>query len=301
MPQLSNKKRNSPETTKISVIIPTRDEEATIGKIVNEIDRILGKSERPFEILVIDDGSNDNTARNAKEAGAKVIKHPYNIGNGAAIKTGIRHAMGSILVMIDGDGQHDAEDIPKLLEHIENYDMVVGARSKSSETYFHRRTANKIYNLFASYVCNFKVEDLTSGFRTIKSDIARKFIDLLPNTFSYPSTLTLAVIRSGFSIKYLPIKTHKRKGKSKIKLTQDGIRFLNIILRIAVFFAPLRVFVPISALFFLLGFGWYIYSVFFTIRRFPPVSIVLMITSVIVFFLGVISDQIAHLKHYQND
>ncbi|MDI6688793.1 MAG: glycosyltransferase family 2 protein, partial [Desulfobacterales bacterium] len=192
---------------------------------------------RHYEIIVVDDGSDDETANKAKEAGARIISHPYNIGNGAAVKTGIRKAHGKTLVMLDGDGQHAPEDIPQLLEKLGPYDMVVGTRTGKSERSFNRTIANRIYNLFATYVCKRKIEDLTSGFRAVKAEIARRFVSLLPNTFSYPTTITMAVVRSGYSLTYVPIKTSRRTGKSKIKPFKDGPRFFLIILKIATMFS----------------------------------------------------------------
>ena len=280
----------------VSVIVPAYNEEAVIGQVVRAIARVLEEMDRTYEVLVIDDGSSDNTAAAAAEAGARVIQHAYNIGNGAAIKSGIRNAQGSVVLMMDGDGQHQPEDIPKLLEPMQRYDMVVGARTGASQTDFHRDLANTIYNLLASYVCSRRIDDLTSGFRAIKTDIARGFVYLLPNTFSYPTTITLATIRAGYSVKYVPIVTTRRVGRSKINPIRDGLRFLTIILRISIFFAPLKVFLPISALLFLLGFGWYVYAVYFGGRNFPPTSVVVMLTSVIIFFMGLISQQIAQLR-----
>ncbi len=281
----------------VSVIVPAYNEASIIGEVVFKIICALEQTDNTFEILVIDDGSTDLTAKVSEAAGANVLRHPYRIGNGAAVKTGIRHAKGFITLMMDGDGQHKPEDIPKLLQHMNTHDMVVGARTNDSKTNLHRYLANKIYNIFASYVCKHKIGDLTSGFRSIKTDIARNFEYLLPNTFSYTSTITLAVIRSGYSLKYVPIVANQRVGQSKINLIRDGVLFLTIILRVSVFFAPLRVFVPISGMLFLSGFCWYLYAIIFKQRGFPPVSIVLMLTSVIVFFLGLISEQISQLRH----
>ncbi len=285
------------EKLDVTVIVPVYNEVAVISKVVSDVLHTLDQLDYTYELLVIDDGSTDGTAEVAAEAGAHVARHPYNIGNGAAVKTGIRYAKGAIVLMMDGDGQHKPEDIPRLLEHMKTFDMVVGARSKASVTDFHRDFANRIYNMLATYVCNYKVEDLTSGFRAIRTDIAKGFVYLLPNTFSYPSTITLAVIRAGHSLEYIPIATNRRVGRSKINLIRDGARFLTIILRISVFFAPLRVFVPVSVLIFLLGFGWYIFAVFVIGRSFPPTSIIVMLTSVIIFFMGLISEQIAQLRY----
>ena len=214
---------------KISVIIPAYNEASTIGAIVLKI-----KSLHPdVEIIVVNDGSVDETAAIAKDAGAHVYSHPYNIGNGAAIKSGIRIAGGDILVFMDGDNQHNPEDIAKLLRYIPDYDMVVGSRSNGDQASLGRTFGNTAYNWLASYVAKFYIPDLTSGFRAIKADIARNFLYLLPNTYSYPSTLTLCVLRSGRSIKYMPINVLKRTtGKSEISPFKDGVRFLMIIIKI---------------------------------------------------------------------
>ncbi|MCK4821800.1 glycosyltransferase family 2 protein, partial [bacterium] len=195
---------------KVSVVLPAYNEEDIIGHIIQRITDTLTKSENSFEVIVIDDGSTDNTAINAKEAGGRVFRHPYNIGNGAAIKTGIRNAQGEIIVMMDADGQHPPEDIPRLLEKINPYDLVVGARNKESDSAIHRDIANTAYNLLASYVSGKRIEDLTSGFRAIKASTARGFVYLLPNKFSYPTTLTLATLRTGRSLAYVPIVSPKR-------------------------------------------------------------------------------------------
>jgi glycosyltransferase involved in cell wall biosynthesis len=247
-------------------------------------------------VLVVDDGSSDGTAELAESAGAYTIRHPYNIGNGAAVKTGIRKAQGRILVMLDGDGQHSPEEIPRLLEEMDRYDMVVGARTSESDTTWHRDVANKVYNWFASYVCGRKIDDLTSGFRAIRADCAQGFVYLLPNTFSYPTTITLAVVRSGRSLGYVPIQTNRRIGKSKINLLQDGLRFFLIILRIATFFSPLKVFLPISVLMFALGFGYGLFKVFVQRSRYGPTSAMLMTMALLVFLVGLVSEQVAQLR-----
>ena len=231
----------------ISIIIPVFNEAGKLQELLNNIRALrLANS----EIIVIDDGSTDGSADAAMAGGANVIRHPYNIGNGAAIKSGIRAARGRFLVFMDGDGQHRPEDIPKLIAESRNYHMVVGARAKGSKRRFHRYAANVVYNLFASYVTRFKVKDLTSGFRLLSRLDAVRFIDLLPNTFSYPTTLTLAFLRSGLTVTYVPIQTLYRAGQSKISLVTDGVRFLLIITKIATLFSPFRVFLPVSLFFF---------------------------------------------------
>ncbi len=279
-----------------SLVIPAYNEAETIAAVINRAHRVMKKLERAYEIIVVDDGSQDTTAERAHHACALVISHPYNIGNGAAVKTGIRNARGEVLVMLDGDGQHAPEDIPRLLEKLGPYDMVVGARTHESDTSVHRDIANGIYNWFASYVCGRKIEDLTSGFRAVKADIARGFVYLLPNTFSYPTTITLATVRSGYSLAYVPIKTVRRVGSSKIKLLRDGSRFLLIILKIATLFSPLKVFVPTSILMFLLGFGYGLFKVIVLGARYGPTSAMLMTVAVLVFLVGLVSEQVAQLR-----
>jgi len=234
--------------------------------------------------------------REAMEAGASVWPHPYNIGNGAAVKTGLRNASGEWVLMMDADGQHDPGDIARLLEHKDKYDMVVGARTRESDTSKHRDLANYIYNKLASYVCTFQILDLTSGFRLVRKKTALQFLNLLPNTFSYPSTITMAFLRSGHTIKYVPIKTHKRAGKSKIKLFRDGSRFFLIITKIATLYSPLRVFLPVSFFCFIAGFAYYLYT-FITTHRFSNMSAVLLTTSIIIFMMGLVSEQITQLRY----
>ena len=277
---------------KISIIIPAHNEAHTIGDLVSKI-----KSLYPdFEIIVINDGSTDETAVIAKEAGAKVHNHPYNIGNGAAVKSGIRLASGDVLVFMDADFQHDPEDIGKMLEYFPEYDMVVGARSIKGQSSIGRALGNKIYNWLASYVAMFPIKDLTSGFRAIKTDLARQLVNLLPNTYSYPSTLTLGVLRGGRSLTYIPINIQQRKmGKSKINLPKDGVRFFMIIIRICTLYSPLRVFLPVSFIMFVLGLSYYGYT-YFTENRFTNMSALLFTTSVLIFMMGLISDQICQMR-----
>ena len=276
----------------ISIIIPVFNEAEKLLELLNNI---RGLHLASSEIIVIDDGSTDGSADAAMAGGANVIRHPYNIGNGAAIKSGIRAAHGRLLVLMDGDGQHRPEDIPKLIAESRNYHMVVGARAKGSKRRFHRYIANVVYNLMASYVTRFKVKDLTSGFRLLSRLDAVRFIDLLPNTFSYPTTLTLAFLRSGLTVKYVPIQTLYRAGQSKISLVTDGVRFLLIITKIATLFSPFRVFLPVSLFFFFGGIANYTYT-FVTQHRFTNMSVFLLTTAVIIFMLGLISEQIALLR-----
>ncbi len=276
----------------VSVVIPTFNEERVIGDIIKKIKELYPS----FEIIVVDDGSSDHTAEVAQKSGAKTIIHPYNIGNGAAVKTGIRNASGEYIVLMDGDGQHAPEDIERLLEQAPYFDLVIGARDASTHASIGRRWANWCYNKLASYVGKFPIKDLTSGFRVFKRKTVLKFLYLFPNTFSYPTTSTLAYLRSGLTIKYVPIKANKRIGKSKINIIKDGARFFLIILRIATFFSPLRVFLPISIFFFILGLGYYGYS-FYTMHRFTNMSALLLSVSIMIFLMGLISEQITQIRY----
>jgi glycosyltransferase involved in cell wall biosynthesis len=276
----------------LSIVIPVFNEANNLAALIGKVQALkLTQS----EIIVVDDGSTDRTADIALNAGANVIRHPYNIGNGAAVKSGIRAARGKLIVLMDGDGQHQPEDIPKLLAEAENYHMIVGARSKGSKTRFHRNVANLAYNVLASYVTQFRVKDLTSGFRILTRLDALRFIDLLPNTFSYPTTLTLAFLRSGLTVKYVPIQTLYRSGQSKISLVTDGIRFMLIIVKIATLFSPFRVFLPVSLSFFTVGLANYLYT-YVTQGRLTNMSVFMWTSAVIIFMLGLVSEQIASLR-----
>ena len=285
------------DKTEVSIIIPAYNEAQTIGKVISDI-----RALRPdFEIIVIDDGSSDGTGTVASDEGAMVYKHPYNIGNGAAIKSGIRIASGQIMVFMDADGQHDPEDIKKLIEHIPEFDMVVGARPKGDQASWVRALGNRGYNRLASYVSNFNIQDLTSGFRAIKSDIAHNLLYLLPNTYSYPTTLTLGVLRTGRSIKYVRIQSQARKmGKSEVKIVRDGVRFFMIITKICALYSPLRIFLPISFMMFCLGLGHYLYT-FLTSGRFTNMSALLFTTSILIFMLGLISEQISQMRFERSE
>ncbi len=276
----------------ITIVIPAYNEGENIENLIRQVRSLYPA----FEIIVIDDGSEDDTALKAVKAGAKVFNHPYNIGNGAAVKSGIRVATGDILVLMDGDGQHDPEDIQKLLSYIPEFDMVVGARKKHGQASFGRALGNTIYNWLGSYVSNFPIRDLTSGFRAVKKEIALEFLYLLPNTYSYPSTLTLGVLRTGRSVKFVPIETWKRKqGKSKIRFFRDGIRFFIIITRICTFYSPMRVFLPVSFFSFLIGVINYGIT-YLTQGRFTNMSALLFINAVLIFMMSLISEQICQMR-----
>ncbi|MDH4228148.1 MAG: glycosyltransferase family 2 protein [Nitrospirota bacterium] len=276
----------------LSVVIPCYNEEMNIGPVVAGVRTQMGPE---VEVIVVDDGSSDATARIAAEAGARVVRHAYNIGNGAAWKSGIRAARGRNIVIMDGDGQHDPADITRLVAALDDYHMVVGARTRSSDTDMHRDVANAVFNAFATYLAKKRIEDLTSGFRAFRGRLAKQFAYLLPNTFSSPSTITLATIRAGYSVRYEPIVVKRRKGKSKIRPLRDATRFFLIMLKVSTLFSPLRVFLPAAALFFVAGAGYYAFT-YITSHRFTNMSALLITNSVLVFLLGMISEQIAQLR-----
>jgi glycosyltransferase involved in cell wall biosynthesis len=283
----------------ISIVLPAKNEAKNITAVLQSIQAL----DLNAEVLVINDGSTDNTAELAELAGAKVISHPYSQGNGAAIKTGARNATGDITVFMDGDGQHNPVDIPMFLQKMEEgYDMVVGARNVKSQASLLRRIGNAFYNRFATIMTGHKIDDLTSGFRAVKTDKFRKFLYLLPNGFSYPTTSTMAFFRSGFPVAYVPIHAGQRKGKSHIRLFRDGARFFIIILRIGSLFSPMRLFLPVSISLFLLGMGYYGYT-YVTMHRFTNMSALLLNTSVITFLMGFLSEQVSalHYRHAEDD
>jgi len=279
------------DTTKLSIIIPAKNEAAIIGDVVSSVRSVYPKA----EVIVVDDGSTDDTAQLARASGAQVVTHPVSLGNGAAIKAGARAASGDVLVMMDGDGQHKAEDIQSLTEKLDGgFDMVIGARDSGSHAGIGRLAANGLYNVFASMISGHRIPDLTSGFRAVRADLFKKFLYLLPNGFSYPTTITMAFLRSGFPITFVSIKADDRVGKSHIRPIRDGVRFLAIIFKIATLYAPLKVFLPISGLFFVSGLSYYAYT-YFTMGRFTNMSMLIISASVIIFLIGLISEQITAL------
>jgi glycosyltransferase involved in cell wall biosynthesis len=276
----------------VTVVIPAHNEEQALGALIIGI----GQQVPDAEIIVVDDGSTDATAETARGAGARVISHPYKIGNGAAVKTGLRHASGDTIVLMDGDGQHDPADIPAMLQLSGQYDMIVGARSGRSHANIFRRLANMFYNFLASYVTKFAIKDLTSGFRVLRKDIVLRYLCLLPNTFSYPTTITLAFLRSGRSIFYIPITAHPRIGTSKIRILHDGFVFLLIIIKITTLYSPLHVFLPLSALLFLMGSANYLYR-YILENRFTNMSAMCILSALMIFLMGLISEQITQMRY----
>jgi glycosyltransferase involved in cell wall biosynthesis len=250
---------------------------------------------------VVDDGSTDQTLAVCEANSVRVIAHPHSMGNGAAVKSGARAATGDILIFMDADGQHRPSDISGLVEKFkQGFEMVVGARTSGSQAGVHRAFANSFYNKLATWMVGQNVEDLTSGFRVVKADKFRKFLYLLPNGFSYPTTITMSFFRAGLPVAYVPIVAPKRVGKSHIRLLRDGGRFLLIIFKIGTLYSPLRLFLPISTLFFITGLGYYLYT-FLTVHRFTNMSALLFITSVLIFLIGLVSEQVTMLNYKDSD
>ena len=277
----------------ISIVLPAKNEAAALSGLLPR----LRAAQPDAEIIIVDDGSTDDTAAVCAAHSVVVVSQPYSMGNGAAIKRGARAATGDILVFMDADGQHDPADIAVLLGKLgQGYDMVVGARDWSGQAGVGRGVANTIYNHLASWMTGFQVRDLTSGFRAVRANKFREFLHLLPNGFSYPTTITMAFFRSAYSIAYEPLAVHQRIGKSHIRPLRDGVRFLLIIFKIATLYSPLKLFVPASVLFFLFGLGNYIYT-FVTVHRLTNMSVLLFSASVIVFLIGLISEQITSLVY----
>ncbi|MFK5895271.1 MAG: glycosyltransferase family 2 protein [Pseudomonadota bacterium] len=278
----------------ISIIIPAKNEAKNLSILLPK----LKKLHPEITINIVNDGSTDNTVEICQKFKVNIISHPYSKGNGAAIKTGARSIKSDIIIFMDADGQHKPEDISCLLKKLDSgYDMVIGARSSSSQASLLRRIANGFYNKLASFMTGFKIDDLTSGFRAVKRDKFIKFLYLLPNGFSYPTTCTMAFFRSGFSVAYVPIIAAQREGKSHISLLKDGLKFLTIILKIGALFSPMRLFLPISSALFITGLSYYGYT-FITEHRFTNMSGLLFSSSLIIFLMGILSEQISAL-HYK--
>jgi len=277
----------------LSVVLPAKNEAAAVGSTVRQIIALHPDA----EVIVVNDGSSDDTAAVAEAAGARVVTHLYSKGNGAAIKSGARAATGEIIVFMDADGQHDPQDIQTLLAELEKgHDMVVGARQKGSQATVGRGLANGFYNRLATYMTGHKVEDLTSGFRVVRAEKFREFLYLLPNGFSYPTTSTMAFFRAGYSVSYVPIHAAKRIGSSHIKPLKDGLRFLLIIFKIGTLYSPLKLFAPIALMAVFAATAWYSYT-YLSFGRFTNMSALLYTAGVMVFLMGLISEQITALMY----
>ena len=281
---------------KLSIIIPACNEAAALRKTLP----LLVETYPAAEIIIVNDGSSDDTAEVCRDFPVAVIDHPYQKGNGAAIKTGARAATGDIYVFMDADGQHRPEEIYKLLDKInDNYDMAVGARDFNSHASLGRGLANGFYNWLAGKVTGHRIDDLTSGFRAVRSERFREFINILPNGFSYPTTITMAFLRVGYSVGFTPVEVASRRGRSHIKLLRDGVKFLLIIFRVGVLYSPLKIFFPFSAVLFSSGLGYYLYT-YLSQGRFTNMGILLFLVSVFVFLVGLISEQITFLIYNQH-
>jgi glycosyltransferase involved in cell wall biosynthesis len=274
-----------------SVVIPAFNEAASVGAVV----RALLAAARWGEILVIDDGSSDDTGAQASDAGARVVRHPYNKGNGAAVKTGIRHATSRYILIADADGQHQPADATRLVSHLDCYDLVVGARSSHTQASAARRLGNAALNRLASYLTEQTIPDLTSGFRAARRDCLLEFLHLLPNGFSTPTTTTLAFMKAGYSVRFEAVDAAQRQGASNIRLGSDGVRFGLILLKVITIFSPLRIFVPVSAAAFLVGAGYGVWTIA-TQSHVTNSSVLLILLSVVIFLVGLVSEQIATLR-----
>jgi glycosyltransferase involved in cell wall biosynthesis len=275
----------------VSIVIPAQDEELSIATVVRQL-----KDTAPWhEIIVVDDGSTDATGARAREAGAVVIRHPYNKGNGAAVKTGARHASGEFVLIVDGDGQHSPADACRLIARLGEFDLVVGARSAVTQATLTRRGGNAVLNWLASYLTGRPIPDLTSGFRGIRRDVLREFLHLLPNGFSTPATTTLACVKAGYNVAFEPVEAGMRAGQSKMRVARDGTKFLLILLRVITIFSPLRIFAPLSAAAFAVGVAYGLVN-FASAGRIPNGAVVLLLFAVMVFLVGLVSEQIAALR-----
>jgi glycosyltransferase involved in cell wall biosynthesis len=275
----------------VSIVIPAYNESAAIAEVIG----VLRAAASWREIIVVDDGSTDGTGGCAAAAGATVIRHPYNIGNGAAVKNGIRHATGDFILIVDADGQHPPEDALRLIQQLGTYDLVIGARAGATQATHARRAGNGVLNRLAGYLTSREIPDLTSGFRAARTSVLREFIHLLPNGFSTPTTTTLAFIKGGYSVAFEPIHARQRTGQSKIRLARDGAKFLMIIFKIVTLFSPLRIFLPISAAALALGVAYGIWNVVLQ-ARIPNGSVLLILFAVVVFLVGLVSEQISALR-----
>lgn len=278
----------APSTT--SVVVPAFNEGPAIATVV----AALG-AEPWHEIIVVDDGSSDDTGAQAAAAGAIVVRHPYNKGNGAAVKSGIRRATGENVLIVDGDGQHRPGDAARLVSRLGEYDLVIGARSSATQATAARRVGNAALNRLASYLTEREIPDLTSGFRAARRACLVEFLHLLPNGFSTPTTTTLAFLKAGYSVAFEPVEAERRVGSSKIKFARDGAKFFLILLKIITIFSPLRVFVPVSAVTFAVGALYAVWTIW-TQSHVTNSSVLLIMLSVVIFLVGLVSEQISALR-----
>jgi glycosyltransferase involved in cell wall biosynthesis len=278
-------------TAQTSIVIPAFNEAASIGAVVTA----LRAAASWHQILVVDDGSTDDTAACAAAAGAAVVRHAYNIGNGAAVKTGIRQTSGPYVLIVDGDGQHQPADAERLVAQLATYDLVVGARSGHTQSSVVRRAGNAVLNALASYLTERHIPDLTSGFRAARRECLVEFLYLIPNGFSTPTTTTLAFMKAGYSVRFEPVDAARREGTSKIRLGSDGLGFFLILLKVITIFSPLRIFLPISIAMFAVGAAYGVWTIV-TQSHVTNSSVLLILLSVVIFLVGLISEQISSLR-----
>ena len=280
-----------------SIVIPAKNEAENLTLLLPELKQLHPEA----EIIVVNDGSTDETVSICSEQSVKIISHKYSKGNGASIKSGARVASHDIVVFMDGDGQHQPKDVARLLDKIDHgADMVVGARGKEFQASIGRLIANSLYNKLSSWISGQNIQDLTSGLRVVKKNKFLKFLYLLPNGFSYPTTSTMAFFRAGYTVEYIPIETKERLGKSHINILKDGVRFLVIIFKIGTLYSPLKIFMPFSLFFFLTGIIYYLYT-YLSSHTFTNMGVVLFTTAIIIFLIGLVSEQITTLHYKDSD
>ncbi|WP_246181607.1 glycosyltransferase family 2 protein [Dechloromonas hortensis] len=288
---------NCADSFSLSIVIPAKNEAFGLSSLLPDLISLNIAD----EIIVVDDGSSDSTSEVCKMNGVTLVRHPRSLGNGAAVKTGIRNASGDYVALMDADGQHRAQDLASMIKRFsDGYDMVVGARNWEGQAGVHRGLMNLIFNYLASWMVGQAVPDLTSGFRIAKRRLLLRFVYLMPNGFSYPTTTTMSFFRAGYSVAYEPVKVLERVGKSHIRPLKDGFRFLLIIFRIGVLYSPLKLFLPISLAFFSAGFLYYAYT-YYSFHRFTNMSALLLSTSILVFLMGLVSEQITMLNYRDSE
>lgn len=281
----------------VSIVIPAKNEASNLARFLPDLQALLPTA----EIIVVNDGSTDDTLAVCECLGVRVLSHHYSKGNGASIKTGARHATHDTLIFMDGDGQHLPADVMRILERYrQGFDMVVGARSSASQASVGRLVANSLYNRLASWISEQKIRDLTSGLRVVNRQKFLLFLYLLPNGFSYPTTITMAFFRAGYSVDYVDIHAAAREGKSHINLTRDGLRFFIIIFKIGTLYSPLKIFTPFALSFFGVGLGYYLYT-YIRFHSFTNMSAVLFMSAIIIFLIGLVSEQVTTLLYKDSE
>jgi glycosyltransferase involved in cell wall biosynthesis len=276
----------------LSIVIPVYNEEKAIGEVLDKL--ITQRQEKNWEILVVDDGSNDQTARIILNYPVRLIRHHGNRGYGAALKSGIRHSTSDFIVIMDGDGQHNPQDIRRLLREVENSDLVAGARQKKSHSPLWRMPGKWFLSLLANYLMRQRIPDLNCGFRIYRREILMPYLPICPDGFSFSMTSLFAFLSDNYRVTYIPIETGNRKGRSSVTLF-TGFETILLILRIITLFNPLRIFIPISAGCILFG-GSLFFIYYFFHDRGSVSALVLLLIGVQFFFFGLVSDQLARFR-----